>query len=346
MTRAQTITDVAVIGGGITGASCLYHLARTGLGAVMLERESQLGTHSTSRSAATLVPGYGGAINDELTQASTGFLESGAEGLANHPLLSRRDLLTIHPVEPDGPPVDLTGEAAISIDDALHMCPVLKPEAIQSAMVQRGGQDIDVEELLQSFMRGARAHGAAVYTSNEALTLNRKRDHWEIKTPSFTVLARKVVNAAGAWVDHVAVAAGLAPLGVQPMKRTAFVAPVQAETVGLPLVLAGDNSFYFKPDIPGVLMCSRSDEIPHDPGDPTADELDVAYTIERINALTTLNLRSVHRTWAGLRTFTAERQPVLGPHQQDPTFVWCAALGGTGIQTSPAVGQRIAAFAQ
>ncbi|WP_420436159.1 FAD-dependent oxidoreductase [Candidatus Poriferisocius sp.] len=46
--------------------------------------------------------------------------------------------------------------------------------------------------------------------------------------------------------------------------------------------------------------------------------------------------------YVGLRVFAPNRQPVIRPHRQDPTFIWCAGLGGTGVQTAPGVGMRVA----
>ncbi len=59
--------DVVVVGGGIAGASCAHHLAVAGVSVALVERETELGTHSSGRSAATLIPGYGGVSNDDLT---------------------------------------------------------------------------------------------------------------------------------------------------------------------------------------------------------------------------------------------------------------------------------------
>lgn len=337
--------DAVVVGGGIAGVSSLYHLARRGLRAVLVEREPDLGAHSTGRSAATLVPGYGGAISDGLTRAGLPFLLSDADGLAHQRLLTPRSLLWVHPGEPDGPVGDLPGATAIGVDEAVALCPPLRPGSISRAGLQQGGYDIDVEELLQAFGRGARRHGAMIHRSSTAIRLERRADHWQVYTSGFTVGAATVVNAAGAWADDVATAAGLRPAGLRSLKRTAFVTPVAVDTTGLPLVLAADNTFYFKPDVPGVLLCSRADETPSEPGDPRAEEIDVAYAIDRINAHTTLGIRTVHRTWAGLRVFTADREPLIGVHPDDPTFIWCAGLGGTGVQTAPAAGERVADIA-
>ena len=342
MNGREATVDAVVIGGGIAGASSLYHIARAGLSAILIEREADLGTHSTGRSAATLAPGYGGARSDALTRASLAFLMSNAGGLSDHPLLTPRALLWIHPSHPCGPTGDLPGAQAVSVDEALAACPSLRPETVSRAAVQPAGYDIDVEELLRAFTRGARQHGAAIHRGTAALDLERRRDHWLIRAGEAFVRARSIVDAAGAWADDVAAAANLPPAGLRSLKRTAFVAPVRAETRGLPLVLAADNSFYFKPDVPGVLLCSRADETPVDPCDPRPEEIDVAFAIDRINAHTTLDIRRVHRAWAGLRVFTPERDPLVEPHRDDATFIWCAGLGGTGVQTSPAAGARVA----
>lgn len=340
--RVETV-DVVVVGGGIAGASSLYHLARSGVSAVLVEREAELGTHSTGRSAATLAPGYGGARNDELTEGSMPFLRTDGHGLADHPLLTPRALLWIHPVDAHGPTADLPGAAPIGIEEAVAVCPTLRPETVHRAALRADGADIDVEELLRTFVRGARQHGAVIRDGVGPVRLERRRDHWTVRTDAGVVVcARSVVNAAGAWADEVARSAGLAAAGLQPLKRTAFVAPVPVDTTGMPLLLAADSSFYVKPDVPGVVLGSRADETPMAPCDPGAEEIDVAYAIDRINAHTTLGIRSVRRAWAGLRVFAPDRNPLVGPHRDDPGFVWCAGLGGTGVQTSPAVGARVA----
>jgi len=150
------------------------------------------------------------------------------------------------------------------------------------------------------------------------------------------------VNAAGAWADQLAQMAGVAEVGLMALRRTAFVTTISSGIGPCPLVLAADNSCYFKPDVPGVMHCSRADETQSQACAPKADEIDVAMAIERINSLTTLGIRSVQRAWAGLRVFAPDRQPVVQADESEPSFIWGAGLGGTGIQTSPAVGMVVA----
>ena len=333
-----------MVGGGIAGASCAYHLALQDIDTVLLERETNLGTHSTSRSAATLVPGYGGLENDVLTEAGLAFFESKAAGMAEHPLLTPRDLLWVYPAKPERENYDLSGATPLGVDEALEECPVLRPEAIAAAVRQTGTFDIDVEGLLQAFIRGAKQYGVQVRAASEAVGLRRRSGYWQVDA-AVNVNARVVVNAAGAWADELAALAGLVPVGLRALKRTAFVSPANGGIQHLPMVVAADSSFYFKPEVGNLMLCSPADETPELPGDPRPDELDVAYAIDRINSHTTLQIRSVRRAWAGLRVFAPNRQPVIRPHRQDPTFIWCAGLGGTGVQTAPGVGMRVAEIA-
>jgi D-arginine dehydrogenase len=71
----------------------------------------------------------------------------------------------------------------------------------------------------------------------------------------------------------------------------------------------------------------------------------VALAIDRINDATTLGIRHVRSSWAGLRTFAPDRSMVIGPDPAEPTFVWLAGQGGTGIQTAAAAGELAAALA-
>ena len=75
------------------------------------------------------------------------------------------------------------------------------------------------------------------------------------------------------------------------------------------------------------------------------DEADVALAIERINEATTLAIRSVNSSWAGLRTFAPDRSLVIGPAPDQPAFVWCVGQGGCGIQTSAGAGRLLADLA-
>jgi D-arginine dehydrogenase len=98
-----------------------------------------------------------------------------------------------------------------------------------------------------------------------------------------------------------------------------------------------------KPDA-GRLLCSPSEETPQEPGDARPDELEIARAIDVINEVTTLDVRSIRTPWAGLRSFVADRNPVVGYDPTVENFFWFAGQGGYGIQTAPALARTGAAL--
>jgi D-arginine dehydrogenase len=150
-------------------------------------------------------------------------------------------------------------------------------------------------------------------------------------------------NAAGAWADVIAARAGLAPLGLQPMRRSIAVVPLapDVDAARWPLTIDIGERWYFKGET-GRLLVSPADETPVEPCDAFADDVDIATGIERFEAATTLTVGRVASAWAGLRSFFPDRSPVLGPDPRVPGFFWCAGLGGYGIQTSPAASRIVA----
>ena len=50
-----------------------------------------------------------------------------------------------------------------------------------------------------------------------------------------------------------------------------------------------------------------------------------------------MEVRRIHRSWAGLRTFAPDEQPVIGPDPDEPSFHWLAGQGGNGVMGGPAL---------
>jgi D-arginine dehydrogenase len=97
-----------------------------------------------------------------------------------------------------------------------------------------------------------------------------------------------------------------------------------------------DETFYLKPE-GGQWLLSPADETLVPACDAQPDELDIAVAVDRLERATTVEVRRVVRTWAGLRSFVKDRSPCVGFDQRQPGFFWLAALGGYGIQTAPAL---------
>jgi D-arginine dehydrogenase len=343
--------DFLVIGSGIAGAGIAYHLAQSA-DVALIERESLPGYHTTGRSAALFAEAYGNATVRALTRASRAFFEMPPEAFAEHALLTPRGALFIaradqraaldaqRRITPGNPPILDTAAAR-------RLVPILRADYVAAALLDGDAMDIDVAALHQGFLRGAKARGATLVTSAELRALTRGRATWRVETAACSFEAPVVINAAGAWAEVVGAMAGARPIGLQPLRRTAMIVDPPADAIigRWPFVIDADEQFYLKPET-GKLLLSPADETPSPPCDAQAEELDLALAIDRVQAATELPVRRILRSWAGLRSFVADRSPVVGFDDGAPGFFWLAAQGGYGIQTAPALSLLAAALAR
>jgi D-arginine dehydrogenase len=118
-------------------------------------------------------------------------------------------------------------------------------------------------------------------------------------------------------------------LGLQALRRTALLidAPAGVDIRHWPAVIDAGEEFYFKPE-GAQLLLSPADEIPQMPGDAHATELDVAIGVDRVRAALNIDVRRVSHSWAGLRTFSHDRVPVVGLDLQAEGLFWCVGQGG------------------
>ena len=343
---------VVVIGAGIAGASAAWHLAGHA-SVVVVERETQPGVHATGRSAALHTETSGAAVVGALAAASRPFLSEPPEGFVDHRLLSPRGLLWIaragerRLLEDKAAAADAAGVEVHRLDSSqcCELVGVLRPGAAAAGVHEPGAATIDVDGLLQGFVRGARRRGAELHVVSEVTAVTQQAGGWRVQAGDQRWDCDVVVNAAGAWCDPVAELAGVAPLGLRPLRRSVFVFPPPADVSpgGWPMVWDIGNRFYFEPEGP-LLLVSPVDETPSEPCDARPETADIALGVEELEAATTLRVRGVRRTWAGLRTFTADSVPAAGFDPDHPGFFWLAGQGGYGIKTSPALGRLSAAL--
>lgn len=345
------IYDTLIIGAGIAGASLGYRLAGQQR-VLLIEREAQPGYHSTGRSAAMFMEAYGTAQIQALTRASRAFYEAPPEGFCEHPLLEPRGCLYVASVEQrelleQTHAQNLANGTEVSLldrDAALALVPSLRGETLAGAVLESGAMDLDVHALHQGFLRGYRAAGGELRCNAELIQAVYLDNLWQVELAGGSRLqARQLVNAAGAWADCVAEQCGVGRIGLQPCRRSAFTFPGPADQdfAGWPAVIGVDESFYFKPDA-GQLLGSPANADPVEPQDAAPEELDVALGIYNIESMTTLTIRRPSHTWAGLRSFVADGDLVVGFDAHAPAFFWLAAQGGYGIQ-SAAGASRLAA---
>lgn len=344
--------DLLVVGGGMAGVSIGYEMAAD-RSVGLLEMEPTLAFHTTGRSAATFLESYGGPQIRALTTSSRAFLENPPDTFESKPL-SPLPLLFVAPEGRGEVLRQLQAEVSVLVpdvrlvepDEALVLNPVLRPGYLELGMLEPGAMEIDVHAVHQGYVRGLRQRKGEVHASAWVVGATHDNGVWTITDAQGQEFqAPVVVNAAGAWVDQVAMVAGAKPIGIMPLRRTIFMlaAPEGLDTSRLPLTGDIDSTYYIKPE-GQQFLCSPADETLLDPCDVRPDEMEIARALDAVNSATTLNSRHVRTSWAGLRNFTADRVPVVGFDPQAEGFFWFAGQGGYGIQTAPAMARTGAAL--
>jgi len=204
---------------------------------------------------------------------------------------------------------------------------------------------IDVNELLWSYIRNARSKGVELRCGVEVQDVIADEGRCRgVITNDGEITARWVVDAAGAWAGVIGRLAGATPIEMTPHRRSmiTFAPPEGMDVAQWPLVANYTHKFFFAPESRG-LVASPMDEDPVEPCDARPDELVIAQTIDRLERYApSLVPGSLRQKWAGLRTFSPDQAYVVGEDPLVKGFFWLAGQGGSGIETSPAVG-RIAA---
>ena len=332
------MADFIVIGGGIAGISAGARLSHLGE-VVLLEREDALGYHASGRSAALFEQNYGKPSVIALNKASHEY-----HATANGGVLSPRGIMlagsaaTAAAYEADRKDMDL---AELTLSEALDLCPILRTGVVDRVAYDPDAFDVDTDLLIQNFAREIRANGGTIVTKAEVSRIQRTPTGWTVVTRAGDFDGAILVNAAGAWVDVVAQMAGITPIGFTPLRRSMARIPAPMDPSRWPMVFGAGEDWYFKPDA-GALIVSPAEEDPTEPHDAFADDMVLAEGLARFEEHTTVEVTRLLSNWAGLRTFSPDRQLVLGRDPADPAFVWVAGQGGYGFQTAPAASQLIA----
>jgi D-arginine dehydrogenase len=339
--------DIAVIGAGMAGATAAAFLS-TDKRVALIEAEEVAGYHTTGRSAAIWIQNYGPPDVRALTRLSRAFYQSPPAGFSDVPLIRRRAVL-MRASDEQLPDLEIAiasgqGLRRATIAEAHALVPALRPGYLAGAAMEEDAFDMDVAAIHQGFLRMLRANGGLLGLRNRAGRIEKRGDVWDIETASGTVFrAPVVVNASGAWGDHVAKIAGAAPLGLQPCRRTAaIIDPSPFDVSDWPMIVDVAEGWYARPEARTRLMVSPADATPTYPHDVQPEELDVAIGIDRMQQALDIPVRRVEHSWAGLRTFTPDGSLAFGWDPRVAGFFWCVGQGGYGIQTAPAAGRFVA----
>lgn len=346
----QNHTDVIVVGAGIVGASCAFHLARSGLNVTVLETFDGPAEGSSGRSFASVRAQWADALNIELSWRSiqayrdfeqthgfaVGYRASGylllvpEHDWADH--LKAVELQRAH-----GVPVDVLDVAA-----ARAITP-FAADGIAGATWGPADGVIDPHLATGAWLTMARALGTQVRFRRRVTAIERVGDGWRVTAGGEAVECRYVVNAAGGWGGEVAALAGL-EVPVAHSRRNIYATAPGALPAPLPMTV--DLGF-------GIYLRSEGDRLLF--GGTNPDEVDGYSTsvdwpwMEKALEMGTARFPWLAdlpldrgSCWAGTYENTPDHLPVLGEAPGVSGWVNACGFSGHGVIQAPVAGQLVA----
>ncbi len=223
--------------------------------------------------------------------------------------------------------------------------PLLRAPYPVDLLLDETNRDLDVDAVHRGFLGQHRRAGGALVCKARLESAERRDGIWHVRSGAGDFVAPILVNAAGAWADDVARRCGLAPLGLQPKRRSACIVapPAGHDIAAWPQLGNIADTFYAKP-MGGKLMISPADAEPAEPHDAFADDMALAEAIDRYQGFVDHEVTRIETSWGGLRTFAPDGDPVIGYDPRTDGFFWSAGQGGYGLQTAPAWSELAAAL--
>jgi sarcosine oxidase subunit beta len=345
--------DVAIVGGGVIGASIAYHLAARGVpGIVVFEREEELGTGSTGKCAGGVRLQFSTAANVEMSRISIAALKRFEEELGQPVDFKQNGYLFVLTREEDlsafrrnaekqkalGVPVEV-----ITPLEARSIVPELFLDDLVGATFCHEDGIANPHAMVQGYARGARRLGATFLKSAEVTAMEAASGRVVSVTAGgerFEV--GRVVNAAGPWAKLVAAMAGI-DLPVEPVRRQYFITkPMEWIPDTFPLLIDWGTGVYMHKESGGMLVGESDPKEP--PSFHQQVDWDFLATVSEhaVARVPRLQEAEVATGVAGLYEVSPDHNAILGAVPGVENFYCANGFSGHGMQHAPAVGLAIA----
>ncbi len=333
----KTTTRVVVIGGGVVGASVLYHLTKLGWSDVMLLERSELTSGSTWHAAGgfhtlngdtnmAALQGYTIRLYkelEEITGMSCGLHHVGGITLADN--RERFDMLLAERAKHRymGLETEIVGPEEIA-----KLAPIVNLDGIIGALYDPLDGHLDPSGTTHAYAKAARMGGAEIHLHTKVIETNQRPDGtWDVVTDKGAIHTEHVVNAGGLWAREVGAMAGVY-LPLHPMEHQYLVTEETPEIYERetehPHVMDPAGESYLRQE--GRGLCIGFYEQPCRPwavdGTPwnfghelLPDDFDkiedsIAFAFKRFPVLERAGVKSVIH---GPFTFAPDGNPLVGP---------------------------------
>ena len=348
----RSTARVVVVGGGVVGASVLYHLTKAGWSDVMLIERDELTCGSTWHAAGGMHTVNGDpnvarlqqyTINlyreiERISGQSCGVHLTGGLMLAG----TRERLDWLKMAQARGRYLGMDLEM-LTVDEAARRFPLLDKRHFVGAIFDPVEGHVDPYGVTHAYAKSAQIAGAEVVRHTRVVDLKPRSDGtWDVITDHGNVHAEYVVNAGGLWAREVGRMVGL-ELPILAMEHQYLITEQVPQIAGLPEQLHCidfEGELYLREERGGMLLGTYERAgVPWSPAvtpwdftqsllpndlDRIAPSLEVAF--EHFPALGEVGIRKVVN---GPFTFAPDGNPLIGPIKGLRNFwVACGVMAG------------------
>ncbi|WRQ46774.1 FAD-dependent oxidoreductase [Rhodobacterales bacterium FZCC0083] len=356
---------VVIIGGGIFGASILYHLTKEGWTDCVLIEKGELSSGTTWH-AAGQCPHFTGDLNmakiqdygirlyktlEEETGQATGWHTAGGIRLARH-----QEELDWHNHVAGIAKLAGYETHVVGLDEIRNIHPYLELHDVIGGTFTPHDGHTDPSSVTAALALGARNAGATIYRKTLVTEIERENNEWVVISDKGTIRCEHVVLATGFFSDKTGGMAGYKPPLVNIVHQYLITDPVpevQALTKELPVVRDPGSCSYMRQERDGLLggpyenaeICSAYDDgVPWsfdtDLLDPDLDRI-APWLEKMMERMPLFETAGVRRVISGFIAHAPDLNPLVGPVGGKPNL-WMAAGSAIGVAQGPGFGKYLA----
>lgn len=345
--------DVVIIGGGVSGCSIAYNLAKKGMKNIVVIEKSFLASGSTGRCGAGIRQQFGMEMNCRLAMESIKFFET-----ANEELQYDRDIefkqggylmvaTTKKEDEQFKKNIELQRRLGIDVEmmtpkEATKIVPYLNTDIMTSATFCQSDGHLNPFLTTDAYARAAKRLGVKFYLYTEVIDI--KTENGKVKTvvtDKGEIETKIVVNAAGGYSKQIANMVGV-DIPVYSERHQILVTEPVEPTQG-PMVMSFSLNLYCQQSPHGSFIMGRGDNTePRDLRITSSWQFmeQMANTITHL--LPPIGKLRVVRQWAGLYNITPDHHPILGTVEECEGLYLAVGFSGHGFMLAPVTGMLIA----
>ncbi|TAH63555.1 MAG: FAD-binding oxidoreductase [Gottschalkiaceae bacterium] len=341
--------DVVIIGGGISGCSIAYNLAKKGVKNIVLLEKNYIASGATGRCGAGVRQQWGTEMNCLLAMESINFFKKANEELEYDGDIEFKQggYLIVSSTEKEDAQfkknVELQKSLGIPVEyltpkEAAEIVPYLNTEIIKSATFCQKDGHLNPFLTTDAYAKAAKRLGVNIYTFTEVIGIKAKNGKIEgVITNKGEILTNIVVNASGGYSKKIADMVNIDIPVYSERHQILVTEPV--EPMQEPMVMSFSLNIYCQQTPHGSFIMGRGDE-----DEPKDLRITSSWQFLDEMAKTTTKLLPpigelrVIRQWAGLYNMTPDKHPIYGPVKNLEGFYLAIGFSGHGFMLGPMTG--------